>query len=338
MARTSRPVVSPGRQVDRLQRHRAQLRPGEGVDGSLDRRARRTAKPRRLTSTKEAESGAAWSPDSQADRVHARSVTGDQADQIYVIERRRRRGAPHHDDRDRRVRTEVASGRQGDAVREPGQAGRRRADKSTARVFDAMPIRFWNAWLDGSKPHIFVQELDGGAAADWLAGTKLAATRGFDGVFTGDGATRALQPAWSPDGQEIVFVAATNRDVMMREEVPSRLFRVKKGQEPRARSRAGGDGFARSRVFARRHASWSRSIDEGPRRAAQPYTLTRLARFDWPSAGRAEGADRRARSQRRQLHDRRRQRLGALRRAGQRLHAALPRARSPAARRGACST
>ena len=63
-----------------------------------------------------------------------------------------------------------------------------------------MPIRFWNTWLDGSKPHVFVQEIDGGAAADWLADTKLASLRGFDGVFTGDGATRTLEATWTPDG------------------------------------------------------------------------------------------------------------------------------------------
>ena len=60
------------------------------------------------------------------------------------------------------------------------------ADKSTARAYDAMPIRFWNTWLDGSKPHVFVQEI-GGLAVDWLAGTRLAAGRGFDGVYAGDG-------------------------------------------------------------------------------------------------------------------------------------------------------
>jgi dipeptidyl aminopeptidase/acylaminoacyl peptidase len=161
-------------------------------------------------------------------------------------------------------------------------------DKSTARAYDAMPIRYWNAWLDGSKPHIFVQDLRmeveaiaAGAPADWLAGTKLVASPGFDGLFTGDGATRALQPAWSPDGQEIVFVAGTNQDAMMREEVTARLFRVKKGQEPLA---FGGSTDSYSdpafspdgRVLVVKH--------QKPSTAAYPYRLTRLARFDWPSA------------------------------------------------------
>ena len=41
-----------------------------------------------------------------------------------------------------------------------------------------------------------------------------------------------------------------------------------------------------------------------PSTAAQPYTLTRLARFDWPSAAGPQRADRHARSRCRQLHDR----------------------------------
>lgn len=93
-----------------------------------------------------------------------------------------------------------------------------------------MPIRYWNIWLDGAKPHVFVQEIDGLPAVDWLAGTRLAALPGFDGVFAGEGATRTLQPVWAPDGREIVFAAAANRDAMMREQVPSALYRVKFGK------------------------------------------------------------------------------------------------------------
>ena len=88
----------------------------------------------------------------------------------------------------------------------------------------------------------------------------------------------------------------------MREEVPSRLFRMKKGQEPVAHRRAGAtvSPIPRSRRDGRVLVAKIQKAST----AAQPYTLARLARFDWPSAAGAEGADRHARSRRRQLHHR----------------------------------
>ena len=278
MARTSRPVVSPDGQWIVYNVTEPNYDPAKtttdlwivGPDGKT--------KPRRLTATKEAESGAAWSPDSKWIAFSAKR-DGDQVDQIYVIA---------VDGGDTRRVTSSATAASGPKWRPDGKAllfeslvkpSGAAPDKSTARVFEAMPIRFWNAWLDGSKPHIFVQDL-GGPATDWLAGTKLAAGSGFDGVFTGDGATRALQPVWAPDGQEIVFVASTNRDLMMREDVPSRLFRVKKGQEPIA---IGAGGSFSDPAFSPDGRVLVAKYDKAAT-AAQPYTLSRLVRFDWPSA------------------------------------------------------
>ena len=280
MARTSRPVVSPDGQWIVYNVTEPNYDPAKTVTDLWVVPPDGSAKPRRLTATKEAEGGAAWSPDSKWIAFTAKR-DGDQADQVYVI------GAEGGEAR--RITT-LATGASGPKWRPDGKAvlfesavkpAGGPADKSTARVYDAMPIRFWNAWLDGSKPHIFEQGLDGGAAEDWLEGTKLAAMSGFNGVFTGEGATRALQPAWAPDGQEIVFVASTNLDVMMREEVAARLFRVKKGQEPVAIA-PGNDSFA-DPAFSRDGRVLVAKISKGSS-AAQPYTLTRLARFDWPSA------------------------------------------------------
>jgi dipeptidyl aminopeptidase/acylaminoacyl peptidase len=280
MARTSRPVVSPDSRWIVYNVTEPNYDPAKTVTDLWVVAPDGSAKPRRLTATKEAESGAAWSPDSKWIAFTAKRE-GDQADQVYVI------GAEGGEAR--RITT-LAAGASGPKWRPDGRAvlfesavkpAAAAVDKSTARVYDAMPIRHWNAWLDGSKPHIFVQSLDGGAAEDWLAATKLAATSGFNGVFTGDGATRALQPAWAPDGQEIVFVASTNLDVMMREEVVARLFRVKKGQEPVAIA-AGSDSFA-DPAFSGNGRILIAKISKASS-AAHPYTLTRLARFDWPSA------------------------------------------------------
>ena len=178
---------------------------------------------------------------------------------------------------------EMAAGRHGAAVREPVKPAGATPDKSTARAFEAMPIRYWNAWLDGSKPHVFVQPIEGGAAEDWFAGTKLAAASGSTARSPARARPARCSPCGRRGGEEIVFVAATNRDAMMREEVPSRLFRMKRGQEPVAVGLR--HTTSPNRRFRATDGCWSCGTGK-PATAKQPYTLTRLARFDWPSAPR----------------------------------------------------
>ena len=280
MARSSRPVVSPGGTWILYNVTEPSYDPAATATDLWVVAADGRARPRRLTSTKEAESGASWSPDGKWIAFTAKR-SDDQADQIYVMS---------VDGGEARRVTSIASGASGPRWRPDGKAllfesavkpAGAPADKSTARAYDAMPIRYWNTWLDGSKPHIFVQALDGGAAEDWLANTRLAATAGFNGVFTGEGATRALQPAWAPGGDEIVFVAATNQDAMMREDVPSRLFRMKRGQEPVL---VGGTSHEFSEPAFSQDGRVLVAKIRKPATSAQPYALTRLARFDWPAA------------------------------------------------------
>ena len=58
---------------------------------------------------------------------------------------------------------------------------------------------------------LFVQIAQPGAKAkDLLAGTKLVSERGFAGRVSDSG--EELDGVWTPDGNEIVFVASTNRD------------------------------------------------------------------------------------------------------------------------------
>jgi dipeptidyl aminopeptidase/acylaminoacyl peptidase len=281
MTRTSRPVVSPDGRWILYNVAQPSYDPAQASSDLWIVAPDGASAPRRLTSTKEPESGAVWSPDSQRIAFSAKRE-GDAVEQIYVI-------AASGGDAKRL--TTAASAASNPRWRPDGKAilfesavkSGPPPDKSTARAFDAMPIRYWNTWLDGAKPHVFVQEIDG-LAVDWLAGTRLAVMRGFDGVFTGEGATRTIQPVWAPDGREIVFAAAANRDAMMREQVPSALYRVKLGAEPVAFTPKGAS-FGEPAFTPDGKVLIAKAEKDGDR--AHLYNLTRLVALDWPSPGSA---------------------------------------------------
>ena len=279
MTRTGRPIVSPDGQWIVYSVAQPNYDPAQASSDLWIVSPDGTSPPRRLTSSKETESGAAWSPDSTRIAFSAKR-DGDAVEQIYIV------AAAGGEARRMTSATAAASNPRwrpdGKAILfESAVRTGPPADKSTARAFDAMPVRFWNTWLDGAKPHVFVQEIDGLPAVDWLAGTVLAARRGFDGVAAGDGATRTLQAVWTPDG-EIVFAAVANRDEMMREQVPSALYRVKFGGEPVAFTPKGTSYGDPAFSPDGRTLVAKQEKDSDP---AHLYNLTRLAAMAWPAAG-----------------------------------------------------
>jgi dipeptidyl aminopeptidase/acylaminoacyl peptidase len=198
--------------------------------------------PRRLTATKAAESGTAWSPDG-ARIAFATRRDGDEVSQIYVLEI----GQPGEAQRV----TSLSTGARMPLWRPDGKAilfnsdvypgaatdeanrkaaAERKARKWNAHVYDTFPIRDWDRWLDDRRPSLFVQELAPGAEAkDILAtaavaaggasagskGNRLTSLPGFGGQM-GSG-SESMAAAWRVTGDKnsefgVVFVATANRN------------------------------------------------------------------------------------------------------------------------------
>jgi Tol biopolymer transport system component len=181
-----------------------------------------SARPRRLTNTRAAESGVQWSPDSRKIAFSTRRE-GDEVNQIYILD--------IADGGEAQRVTSLSTGATSPKWRPDGQAisftsvvypgavddaanqkiaAERKAVKSHARIYETFPIRYWDHWLDDRQIHLFVQELkDGAKPHDVLAGSKLVAGAGYGGTETNSG--EELVAAWAPDGQSLVFSATANR-------------------------------------------------------------------------------------------------------------------------------
>jgi dipeptidyl aminopeptidase/acylaminoacyl peptidase len=234
--------------------------------------------PRKLTSTKAPESGTAWSPDGKKIAFSTRRE-GDDTAQVYVLN--------------------VTGGEAERLTNEKGGASSpqfspdgksilfvstvkpdRPTPKYQARVYESFPVRYWDRWLDDSQPHLFVQALDGGPARDLLAGTKLAAMPGFGGTLGDTGLQ--LSAAWSPDSQQIVFAATTNRNEAAFANVISDLFAVSaSGGEPRRLTGSKTDSYSRPVFRPDGKALCALHQKEGEK----AYSLTRIAMFSWPNPG-----------------------------------------------------
>ena len=182
-----------------------------------------SAPPRRLTSTKAAESGVAWSADSRR-LAFATRREGDEVAQIYVLDLI----AGGEATRVTSLSTGAASPRwrpdggallftslvypgAADDAANRREAAARKERKYHVRAFESFPVRRWDRWLDDRQVHVFVQRLEPGAApVDLLAGTRLVQEPGYDGRLSDD--TDDLDAAWAPDGQSIVFVATRQRN------------------------------------------------------------------------------------------------------------------------------
>ena len=247
-----------------------------------------SAAPRQLTSSKGAESGIAWSPDSRRIAFAAKRE-GDEESQIYLLDVAGGGEA-------QRI-TRISTGATKPLWRPDGQAllfnsmvfpgaktdsdnrarlDERKARKYNARAFDSFPVRYWDRWLDERRPTLMLQPLEAGAEAhDLLAGTELSRGHGFGGNLADEG--ESLDAAWSPDGSAIVFAATTLRDQAAYADVYQELFVLPAGGGEPHRMTAAEAGYSDPQFAPDGSALYAL----GTPNTKHVYNDARLVRFDW---------------------------------------------------------
>jgi len=246
-----------------------------------------SAPPRRLTNTKRAEGGAAWSPDSRQ-LAFATRREADEEDQIYVLDVASGGEA-------QRV-TQVETGASTPKWRPDGKAilfmsevfpaateaqnqqlaAERKAHKYQARVYDSSPIRFWDRWLDETRPALYVQTLgEAGTARNLFAGTQFAQQAGFGGQLGDDGDN--LDAEWTPDGSGIVFGATVNRNEWTRASNVVALWVIAAdGGEPKRLT--AGKGNYGTPTFSRDGRALFATMEPATDKV---YNSERLVRWNW---------------------------------------------------------
>ncbi|HJQ37080.1 MAG TPA: S9 family peptidase [Thermoanaerobaculia bacterium] len=249
-----------------------------------------STKPRRLTATKASESGPAWAPDSRRIAFGAKR-DGDEQNQIYILdlaggEAQRitnvstGAGSPKWSPDGTRISfisTVYPGAIDDDANKKAAKEEKDRKEK--VRAYDSFPIRAWDRWLDPKQPHVFVQQVSGGAAKDILAGTKLVAAPGFGGTGAGGEGGESLNAEWSPDGQWLIFAATSGRNTAAYSEVAYELYRVSaNGGEPESIAKANG-GYG-DPSFSPDGKTLYAGFEPNN---GKVYNLGRIVAFDWPS-------------------------------------------------------
>jgi dipeptidyl aminopeptidase/acylaminoacyl peptidase len=251
-----------------------------------------SARPRKLTFSKNEESYPTWSPDSR--RIAFTRREGEETAQVYILDVAGGGEAA-------RV-TNLSTGARSPRFRPDGKAisfasvvypgalddeaskkiaKERRERKYNVRTYDSFPIRRWDTWLDESQLHLFVQTLEPeGKARDLLAGTKLVAAAGF-GARVNEGGREEMESAWSKDGQSLIFAVTTTRHTVAYAEEATELYRVNaSGGEPQ-RIAAGPGNYRRPSFSADGKTLFALWSPHGPK----TYHLDRLVAFDWPAMG-----------------------------------------------------
>ena len=250
-----------------------------------------SAAPRRVTFSKAAESGVAWSPDSKRIAFSTRRE-GDEAAQIYLLTVSEAGEAMRL--------TNLSSGATGPKWSPDGKHllfqstihpqaatdeenkkidAEMKARKYRARVYDGFPIRYWDHWLDGRKPTLYVQAAEPNAKPrNVLARTQLMQAAGYGGV---NGlSSEDLQPIWTPDSRAIVFVATRNRNASAYAPTQTHLYSVSAHEagEPKQLT-SGDDSYVKPQFRPDGRTLFALHTKE----TDKVYTLNRLTAFNWPT-------------------------------------------------------
>ena len=249
-----------------------------------------STKPRRLTFSKGGESGAAWSPDSRRLAFSAKRE-GDEVNQIYIMDvvsggeamrvtslsTGARAAQWRPDGKALLFVSSVFPGASDDDANKKIAADRK-TQKYRARVYDSFPIRHWDKWLEDTQAHLFVQSLEPDAKAkDLLAGTKFVTEPGFGGSLGNSG--DEINAVWAPDGQSIVIVATTNRNVAAYASSNTLLYKISaEGGEPVAIT-SGSSSHSQPAFTPDGKALYFSVTQENDR----VYNLSRLGMLSWPN-------------------------------------------------------
>lgn len=245
--------------------------------------------PRQLTRTRGSESDIDWSPDSrrlafsakrdpdEVTQVYVLDLSGGEAERITSLSTGARTPQWSPDGMSLLFSSEVYPGAVDDVANRKA-AQELGARKWHARVYEGFPIRAWDKWLDEKQAHLFVQAAKPKAPVrDLLAGTKLAASPGFAGRQSESG--EDLPAAWSPDGRQVIFAAATQKNRSAYQAVPTQLFVVDvAGGEPRPLT-SGPDSYGAPKFRPDGRALLSEFTPGGDGRV---YHHDRIASFPWP--------------------------------------------------------
>ena len=250
------------------------------------------AAPRRLTSTRESESGVTWRADGKAIAFTSKRAD-DEKKQVYVLDMT----GPGEAMRITGLSTGCANPQWSpdgkliifESNVYPGavddEANReeiktREERKYDVSAYDIFPIRQWDHWRDDRQVHLFVQEpIAGATARNLLAGSALVSEPGFSGTPTRSGSS--LKAVWAPDGKSLVFNATTNLDEAAHARILYQLYSVNlEGDEPsqltnnRDWNCTGPKFSANGKQLYCKYTSVNERV----------YNLSGIGRFDWPKS------------------------------------------------------
>ena len=189
--------------------------------------------PRRLTATRQGESGVAWRPDGGAIAFSAKRGE-DEAAQVYVLDMTgpgeaiaitslsTGAGSPVWSPDGSKIAFEskVFPGVMDDEANQEEKKARDER-KYNVSAYDIFPIRQWDRWRDDKQVHLFVQDAIAGAEArNLMAGSALVEEVGFSGApsLSGNGWPGSALPrsTLSPDhpGRTVIARASTQSSGM----------------------------------------------------------------------------------------------------------------------------